>query len=70
MEDGIKAEISKLVTQLIDEKLHSDSIEVGNAKTGTLKMYGNFNDVEGTFLKKLDKAKPVMDQAKAVVGMI
>ena len=55
MDETLKEEIKKL----IEENRQQDSIEIGNSKVGTFKVYFNANNLEEA-KKKIQNAKDLM----------
>lgn len=57
-----------LLVQLLRIESHKDSIEIGSAsKGGVVKVYGDFEDVEG-FRAKLDAALALRKYAQHAMG--
>jgi hypothetical protein len=57
-------ELKKEIIELIQELRQQDSIEVGNAKTGVMKVYFNA-DKKDEALRKIQNAKELLMTAKA-----
>jgi len=56
-----------VVNKFVNEA--SDSLEIGTpGKSGCVKIYGNFADVEA-FKKKIDNAKEVKEYAQTNIGI-
>lgn len=61
MEDTQKEQVQ--VTKIVNDS--ADSLEIGTpGKSGCVKIYGNFSDVE-SFKKKIDNAREVKKYAEA-----
>ena len=65
---AIDENIMSLLNKLIDEKMNTDSIEIGTpSKGGTLKIYFNANDLEGT-KEKIKRGFDALDLARAMAA--
>lgn len=47
----MEAELKKEIIELIRSLQNQDSVEIGNSKTGVIKVYCDFNDVEAAEYK-------------------
>jgi hypothetical protein len=64
MDDKLKQEIIDLIKSLTNQ----DSIEIGNSKTGVIKVYVNFDDPDGA-LMKVDHAVTLLQaKRKEILG--
>ncbi len=62
MEENLKNEIIELIKELNNK----DSIEIGNSKTGSIKVYVNFEDKEKAKQKILNAVELLKDNRNAV----
>jgi hypothetical protein len=60
------AELKKEIVELIKEMQNQDSIEIGNSKTGVIKIYCNFEKATDA-QDKLTKAIALLKQNRAEV---
>jgi len=64
MDENLKKEIVELMRELQNQ----DSIEIGNSKTGVIKVYVNFDDPDGA-LMKVDTAVTLLKaKRKEILG--
>jgi len=55
----VDSDLRKEIVELIQSLVSQDSIEIGNAKTGSIKVYVNFEDKEKA-LTKIENAISVL----------
>jgi len=64
MDDKLKQEIKELTQELVNQ----DSIEIGNSKTGVIKVYVNFDDPDGAEMKVMNAITLLKAKRKEVLG--
>ena len=64
MDDNLKQEIKELMQELTNQ----DSIEIGNSKTGVIKVYVNFDDPDGALMKVENAITLLKAKRKEVLG--
>lgn len=64
MDDKLKQEIIDLIKDLTNQ----DSIEIGNSKTGVIKVYCNFDDPDGALMKVDNAITLLKAKRKEVLG--
>lgn len=61
-------ELKKEIQELIKENLFQDSIEIGNSKTGSIKVYVNFNNKEEAEVKVKNAILVLKENRESVLG--
>lgn len=64
MDEKLKQEIKDLMQELVNQ----DSIEIGNSKTGVIKVYVNFDDPLSAERKLSDAITLLQNKRKEVLG--
>lgn len=64
MDEKLKQEI----VELMHELLNQDSIEIGNSKTGVIKVYVNFDDPDGALMKVDNAITLLKAKRKEILG--
>jgi len=62
------ATLQKEIKELMQELTNQDSIEIGNSKTGVIKVYCNFDDPDGALMKVDNAITLLKAKRKEILG--
>jgi len=62
------ATLQKEIKELMQELTNQDSIEIGNSKTGVIKVYVNFDDPDGALMKVDNAITLLKAKRKEILG--